>query len=436
MQVLSLIGEAAVGNVVREIGKNFGLQTLFESAETSSWFQVSDPRAECAITSYHIYHTSGEELTAENNAALWARLDGANYGEDGLVKINTDITEAELTIQDFFIAARAPLISDTLSSAIQITLSCINLTDITTTYGTNSVPFVVDYTLDSHLFKIFVGEPGISETIDLSSFITYETDRPDDCDCLGVQVTDASGTLSSSPRFSTNNFVLTVATDSAFYGSIYLKATTYVASVFKIDKVLVTVCGDQTIVNIDQSNPVFDINGNATDTQAWTVFNLKNIWKTTSATFADNECPITSVEICEDVACTTLAVEADGVRISTDANGDFQFELDKSVFDADPEIQHWFKVSSFNKFIIEPFSVELLDCTDQVVSLTGDALAPINLEIGKNKGVLELLSQAYVRSLFAVSDPREACGIYHYRIFLTTSDLLSATNDAELYGRL
>ena len=122
---------------------------------------------------------------------------------------------------------------------------------------------------------------------------------------------------------------------------------------------------------------MFDINGNATDVPEWTVFSLKDIWKTTSNTFPDNECPITNIEICEDTACATLAVEADGVRISTDANGDFQFELDVSVFDADPAITHYFKVSSFNVFIIEPFSVDLLDCTDQVVSLAGDALAPI-----------------------------------------------------------
>jgi len=91
------------------------------------------------------------------------------------------------------------------------------------------------------------------------------------------------------------------------------------------------------------------------------------------------------------------------------------------LFDADPEITHYFKVSSFNVFIIESFSVDLLDCTDQVVSLAGDALAPIELEIGKNNGVVELLSQSYVRGLFDVTDPREACAIYHYRIYLTTS---------------
>ena len=67
-----------------------------------------------------------------------------------------------------------------------------------------------------------------------------------------------------------------------------------------------------------------------------------------------------------------------------------------AVFDADPAITHYFKVSSFNVFIIEPFSVDLLDCTDQVVSAAGDALAAIELEIGKNNDVVELLSAATV----------------------------------------
>ena len=100
--------------------------------------------------------------------------------------------------------------------------------------------------------------------------------------------------------FSEDTFTLTIATDAAFYGPLFLKTNTYVDSVFQVDKVLVTVCGDQTIVNIDDTNPVFDINGNATDVSEWTVFSLKDIWKTTSPTFPDNECPVTNVEICED----------------------------------------------------------------------------------------------------------------------------------------
>ena len=66
------------------------------------------------------------------------------------------------------------------------------------------------------------------------------------------------------------------------------------------------------------------------------------------------------------------------------------------MFDADPEITHYFKVSSFNVFIIEPFAVDLLDCSDQVVSAAGDATSPITLEIGKNNNVVELLTAAAV----------------------------------------
>jgi len=117
VQTVTLVGDAAA-TITRELGKNNGLVTLFEIATTTGWFEVSDTRAECAITGYLLYHTASEELTETNNAALWARLDGANYGENGLVKIDTDITAAETTIQDFFIAATAPLIANTVTPAI------------------------------------------------------------------------------------------------------------------------------------------------------------------------------------------------------------------------------------------------------------------------------------------------------------------------------
>lgn len=299
------------------------------------------------------------------------------------------------------------------------------MTSITTTFNIeNTVSFVEPYTIDGYFYKIFIGTPGTTETIDLSAVASYITDRDPDCLATGIDlVTDETGTTNyTGVVFSENDFILTIDTSAPFYGPLFLKTTTYVSTVFQVDNVLVSVCGDQTIVNIDGSNPVFSINGNATDVSEWTVYSLLNIWMTTSLTLPDNECPITNIEICEDEACATLAVEADGVRISTDAKGDFQLEIDIAVFDADPAITHYFRVTSFDKFIIEPFNVDLLDCTDQVVSLAGDALAPIELEIGKNNGVLELLSQVYVRSLFSVSDPREACAIYHYRIYLTTTE--------------
>ena len=161
-----------------------------------------------------MYHSSSEELTEANNGDLWARLDAANYGEDGLVKVQTDITEAEVTIQDFFIAARAPLISDTLTSAIKVTLSCLDLTSITTTYIENTVPFVEDYSADGFFYKIFIGTPGTSETVDLSSVANYITDRHPSCLATGIDlVTDQSGTTAyTGGVFSEDAFTLTINT--------------------------------------------------------------------------------------------------------------------------------------------------------------------------------------------------------------------------------
>ena len=63
-------------------------------------------------------------------------------------------------------------------------------------------------------------------------------------------------------------------------------------------------------------------------------------------------------------------------------------------------------------------------------------MSAIDLEIGKNNGVVDLITAAEVEAFFSVSDTREACAIYHYRIYLTTSEELTSTNDADLYATL
>lgn len=82
--------------------------------------------------------------------------------------------------------------------------------------------------------------------MDLSVVATYVTDRPDDCLSTGIDlVTDDTGeTAYSDAVFSEVDLALTIDTSASFYGPIYLKALTYVVSVFQIDKVLVTVCGE------------------------------------------------------------------------------------------------------------------------------------------------------------------------------------------------
>jgi len=79
--VISLDGEA-LSPITRELGKNNGLQSLLSAAETVAFFAVSDARAECAITSYSLYKTASDELTSADTD-LYARLDGANYADDG-----------------------------------------------------------------------------------------------------------------------------------------------------------------------------------------------------------------------------------------------------------------------------------------------------------------------------------------------------------------
>ena len=181
-----------------------------------------------------LYHTSSEELTEANNAVLWARLDGANYGEDGLVKIDTDITVAELTIQAFYIAAVHPA-GITVTDTITVTLSCVDVTSITTTYDSdNTVPFVVDYTAEGFFYRILIEELSTSETVDLSLVASYLTDRDPDCLSTGIDiVTDETGaTAYTGSTFSEDALSLTIDTTAVFHGALYLKALTYVSTVF------------------------------------------------------------------------------------------------------------------------------------------------------------------------------------------------------------
>jgi len=71
-----------------------------------------------------------------------------------------------------------------------------------------------------------------------------------------------------------------INTTAAFYGPVFLKALTYAPTVFKVDKVLVTVCGDQVITNADPTNPVFAITGNKPINSVWTSYSLAGIWRT------------------------------------------------------------------------------------------------------------------------------------------------------------
>jgi len=175
---------------------------------------------------------------------------------------------AELDVV-FYIAAKTgdgssalkPVIT-TVSPSITVTFSCIDVTSITTAYTSNNgVSLVVDYTTDGFFLKIFVEELGSSSTVDLSTVATYVTDRPTDCLSTGIDlVTDIGGTTAySGSVFSETDLTLTIDTTSAFYGPIFMKSLTYVPTVFAVDKVLVTICGDQTITNADPSNAVFAI---------------------------------------------------------------------------------------------------------------------------------------------------------------------------------
>jgi len=147
----------------------------------------------------------------------------------------------------FYILATTELGVTAVTPTITVTLSCIDVTDITTTYTSdNGQSIVLDYTDDGYFYKVFIEELGSTSTVDLSAVATYVTDRPDDCDCLGIDlVTDNTGaTIYSDSVFTETDLTLTIDTSAAFYGPVYLKALTYNDDVFQVDAVLVTICGD------------------------------------------------------------------------------------------------------------------------------------------------------------------------------------------------
>ena len=82
----------------------------------------------------------------------------------------------------FYILAITDEEISAVTPTIIVTLSCVDVTTITTTYTSgNGVAIVVDYTTDGYFYKIFVEELGVTSTVDLTAVATYVTDRPDDC---------------------------------------------------------------------------------------------------------------------------------------------------------------------------------------------------------------------------------------------------------------
>jgi hypothetical protein len=88
-QTITVQGDA-VAPIVREIGKNYGLQTLLSSSETQGFFSVSRTEDDCAIIEYNIFVDTSNKVTSTDD--LYTRLDVANYEvSSGLVKIDTDL---------------------------------------------------------------------------------------------------------------------------------------------------------------------------------------------------------------------------------------------------------------------------------------------------------------------------------------------------------
>jgi len=70
-----------------------------------------------------------------------------------------------------------------------------------------------------------------------------------------------------------------------------------------------------------------------------------------------------------------------------------------------------------------------------VISLDGEATSAISREIGKNNGLVNLLTAVETVAFFTVSDDRTECEITSFNLFKTSSDELTDA-DTDLYNRL
>jgi len=166
-QVISLAGEAA-SPITRELAKDSNVQSLFTAATVSGWFTVSKADPECAITQYQLYKSTTQALTSADTD-LYARLQGSSYTNNGAVSIQTNIDAAlaEKTVV-FYIAAVNNAGLKAVTPSITILLSCTAITSLTTAYKSDeTVPAVLPYSADGHLYKIFIGLPGGIKTINL-----------------------------------------------------------------------------------------------------------------------------------------------------------------------------------------------------------------------------------------------------------------------------
>ena len=110
--------------------------------------------------------------------------------------------------------------------------------------------------------------------------------------------------------------ILTIDRKIPSYSAIYVRGQTQSSSVFAVLKGFVTVCGNEQITTDDPSNSVFDISliGDLIS-DSWTDFDLTAIHSTQSAELPINECPVTSLIVCQDDACVTQ-YDSNSIRIA------------------------------------------------------------------------------------------------------------------------
>ena len=297
-----------------------------------AWFSVSDNTAACQIKTFNLYTDPTTPMTATTNPDLWAILAGSTYTGTGPININTNydaatINKAAIGV-DWYIQAEIAKNLVAVTAPIRISIVCNQVTQVTSTYNpSNGNAFISQLTGYTFAFTIQDNSAIPISTVNMPSVLTYTVNQ----NLCGVEnfslVTDETGTQpysNSLYNLNAQTGVLTITSSTMANNDLFIKASSYNSGASKIDKIKTLVCGSQTFSQT-ASAPIFNIVRDQTVTSTWEAFAVIG-----AVSISPTFCPMSSVRACAVSDCSTL-LNTNEFKITTDANGQFQLEVELSV---------------------------------------------------------------------------------------------------------
>ena len=115
-------------------------------------------------------------------------------------------------------------------------------------YETESKSMEVKNVPNQYMLSLFISKPSGIQSVNLTQVIEWTTNQPF-CSMERLDlVTDITGTApSSEPGISEHDNILQIDSSYPMHKEVFLRATSFISTVFVVDKFRVTVCGDQAI---------------------------------------------------------------------------------------------------------------------------------------------------------------------------------------------